>query len=84
MLSLQKCVNTGRPLWYVFSGMGSQWPNMGKQMMKMEAFKRSIMSCDAILQRHGVSLFDIIMNGGDNIYNKCLNSFLGIASIQVN
>lgn len=84
MLSLQKCVNTGRPLWYVFSGMGSQWPNMGKQMMKMEAFKRSIMSCDVILQRHGVSLFDIIMNGGDNIYDKCLNSFLGIASIQVN
>lgn len=81
--SLQKCVNTGRPLWFVFSGMGSQWPSMGRQMMKFEVFKQSIMSCDAILQCHGVSLYDMIMKGGARIYDECLNSFLGITSIQV-
>ena len=77
-------MNSGRPLWYVFSGMGSQWPNMGRQMMKMESFQRSIRSCDAILTQHGVSVYDIMMKGGEDIYDKCLNSFLGITSIQVN
>ena len=53
-------------------------------MMKMESFQRSIRSCDAILTQHGVSVYDIMMKGGEDIYDKCLNSFLGITSIQVN
>lgn len=42
------------------------------------------MSCDVILQCYGVFLYDIIMNGGDNVYDKCLNLFFGIVLIQVN
>ncbi|XP_061181837.1 fatty acid synthase-like [Saccostrea echinata] len=80
---VQKCLDTNRPLWYIFSGMGSQWPSMGRKMMQMNIFKQSIMNCDSILQRHGVSLYDVIMKGGDSIYDKCLNSFLGITSIQI-
>ncbi|XP_062605841.1 fatty acid synthase-like [Saccostrea cucullata] len=80
---VQRCLDTNCPLWYIFSGMGSQWPSMGRKMMQMNIFKQSIMNCDSILQSHGVSLYDIIMKGGDSIYDKCLNSFLGITSIQI-
>jgi hypothetical protein len=55
---------------------------MGRQMMNFEVFKQSVMSSDAILRRHGVALYDMIMKGDSGI-DECLNSFLGITAIQV-
>lgn len=31
-----------RPLWYVYSGMGSQWPGMGEQLMRIPIFAAAI------------------------------------------
>ncbi|KOB65606.1 Uncharacterized protein OBRU01_16628, partial [Operophtera brumata] len=31
-----------RPLWFVYSGMGSQWPGMGAQLMRMPIFAAAI------------------------------------------
>lgn len=31
-----------RPLWFVYSGMGSQWPGMGKQLMRLPIFAEAI------------------------------------------
>ncbi|OWF51822.1 Fatty acid synthase [Mizuhopecten yessoensis] len=72
-----------RPLWLVYSGMGSQWPGMGRTMMKFEVFRRSIERCDAVLQKHGLQLLKLIMEGEENTYESVLHSFVGLASIQV-
>lgn len=31
-----------RPLWFVMTGMGQQWQEMGKDMLKYETFRRYV------------------------------------------
>ncbi|XP_060535886.1 fatty acid synthase [Cylas formicarius] len=73
----------GRPICYVFSGMGSQWPGMAKDLMRLEIFKNSIDKCAAALRPHGLNLEDIIINGNDKTFDNVLNSFVSIAAMQV-
>lgn len=72
-----------RPIWFVFSGMGSQWPGMGKDLMKLDIFKNAINKCSHALKPHGVNLEDIIVRGDENSFENVLNSFVAIASIQI-
>lgn len=63
--------------------MGTQWPQMGRSMMSIDAFHGSIKRSDATLAVHGVKLYDLIMKGGNDAFESTLNSFIGIAAIQV-
>lgn len=80
---LQSTGADGRPVWFVFAGMGTQWHGMGRELMQVDAFKQSILRSDAVLSRHGLKLFDMLMNGDEHTYENTLNSFVGIAAIQV-
>lgn len=71
------------PVWYVFSGMGSQWSGMGKTMMKFEVFEKSIKKSAEVLAPHGIDLLDTIMNGNDETFDNVLKSFVSIAAVQV-
>ncbi|KAH3871939.1 hypothetical protein DPMN_035154, partial [Dreissena polymorpha] len=82
-VNVQRCSDDGRPVWYVFAGMGTQWPTMGRQMMEMEVFKESILKSDAILRPYGVKLYDLLLNEDDNALEDTVHSFVGIAAIQV-
>lgn len=72
-----------RPIWYVFAGMGSQWPGMAKDLMKIEAFQNSINKSAAALKPHGINLENIIVNGTEATFENVLNSFVSIAAVQV-
>ncbi|RZC35992.1 fatty acid synthase [Asbolus verrucosus] len=72
-----------RPIWFIFSGMGSQWPGMAKELMQLEVFKNSIKKSAEILRPHGLNLEDIIINGTDSTFDDVLNSFVSIATMQV-
>ncbi|CAH0549737.1 unnamed protein product [Brassicogethes aeneus] len=72
-----------KPVWYIFSGMGSQWPGMAKDLMKVETFRESIKKSAASLKPHGVDLEDIIVNGNEATLDNILNSFISITAIQV-
>ncbi|ESO84944.1 hypothetical protein LOTGIDRAFT_235996 [Lottia gigantea] len=80
---IQKSSGDNRPVWFVFAGMGTQWYGMGKTMMELEIFKRSILESDAVLKPHGINLYDLIMHGDDKTFENTLHSFVGIAAIQV-
>ena len=81
---VQKVTDEERPVWFVFPGMGTQWSGMGKDMMEMEVFYRSIMVSNKVLKPHGINLLDdIIMNSDEKTFENTLNSFVGIAAIQV-
>ncbi|XP_050392804.2 fatty acid synthase [Patella vulgata] len=80
---IQKSSGDNRPVWFVFAGMGTQWFGMGKTMMELEIFKRSILQSDAVLKQHGINLHDLIMHGDDKTFENTLHSFVGIAAIQV-
>ncbi len=63
--------------------MGTQWPGMGRDLMELEVFRRSIMKSDEALKPFGLHLYDIIMNGDAATFENTHNSFVGIAAIQV-
>ncbi|CAL8122739.1 unnamed protein product [Orchesella dallaii] len=71
------------PVWYVFSGMGSQWSGMGRDLMKFEVFEKSIKKSADVLSHHGVDLLDILMHGTDETFDNVLKSFVSIAAVQV-
>ena len=83
MMEVQKRTEEERPVWFVFPGMGTQWGGMGRDCMQLEVFYKSIMNSEQALKPYGISIYDLIMNGDTATFENTLNSFVGIAAIQV-
>ena len=79
----QFCADSKRPVWFVFTGMGSQWPGMGKSLLKFPIFAAAIEKCHRFLEPHGVDLINVITSDNPKIYDNILNCFVGIAACQV-
>ncbi|KAK5642459.1 hypothetical protein RI129_008626 [Pyrocoelia pectoralis] len=82
----QEITNTNsekRPIWYVFSGMGSQWPQMAKELMVLEVFRNSIRRCADVLKVHGVNLEDVLVNYDATQLENPLYAFIGINAVQI-
>ena len=80
---LQHCVPTKRPVWFVFAGMGSQWPGMARDMLHVHVFKQSLLKSDAVLKQYDVELMKIIGEGNGDTFQNPVNAFVTITSIQV-
>lgn len=72
-----------RPIWFIFSGMGSQWQGMGMDLLKIPIFAEAINKCDIILKPLGVDIKNILTNLSPGIFDNILHSFVGIAAVQV-
>lgn len=72
-----------RPLVWVFSGMGTQWVSMGKDLMKIKVFKSTIQRCHDILLSKDLNLIDILCSDDKNTFENNLNSFVGITAVQI-
>lgn len=72
-----------RPVWFIFSGMGSQWCKMGKRLMDLPIFRASIKKSHDVLKGKGLNLVEIITSDDPKIFDNILHSFVGIAAIQV-
>jgi len=70
-------------VWYVFTGMGAQWPNMGRDLMTLDCFRESIMRSDALLKPYGVHLCDMLINSKDDTFSNIISSIVGIVAVQV-
>ncbi|CAG5024465.1 unnamed protein product [Parnassius apollo] len=75
--------NAKRPLWFVYSGMGSQWAGMGTQLMRIPIFAAAIERCRQVLEPKGVDIVHIITSPDKSTFDHILNSFVGIAAIQI-
>ena len=78
-----KVQSNPRPMWFVFSGMGTQWSGMGEKLMQIPTFHDSIYRTAEIVKEFGLDLVKIIMESDANTYSNTINSFVGLASIQV-
>lgn len=63
--------------------MGSQWNGMGKQLLNIPKFAESISKSEAILKTKGIDLLSILTSDDPKLFDNILNSFVGIAAIQV-
>lgn len=72
-----------RPVWFVYSGMGSQWNGMGRDLMQLPVFAESINKSAATLKERGVDLMKILLDDDKTIFDNILHSFVGIAAVQV-
>ncbi|XP_047000141.1 fatty acid synthase-like [Schistocerca americana] len=77
------CTTANRPVWFIFSGMGSQWAQMGSQLMKLPIFAESIRKCHATLEPLGIDLINIITTADESVFDNIVNCFVGIAAIQI-
>ena len=72
-----------RTLWFVYSGMGSQWAGTGAGLMPLPAFRDTIERLHAVLLPRGLHLKDIITDTGPTAFDDILKSFVGITACQV-
>lgn len=63
--------------------MGSQWAGMGLTLMKIPVFAAAVHKCHQLLKPKGVDLIRIITDTDPTTFDNILNSFVGIAAIQV-
>ncbi|XP_063385145.1 fatty acid synthase-like [Cydia fagiglandana] len=74
---------THGPLWFVYSGMGSQWAGMGAELMRFPTFAAAIEKCRRVLEPKGIDILRIICDPDKTIYDNILHSFVGIAAVQI-
>lgn len=55
----------------------------GEALMRFPIFAKAIHKCDKVLKPHGIDIVDIITNKDKKVFDNILNSFVGIAAIQV-
>lgn len=72
-----------KPICFVFSGIGSQWPGMGQALLRFPAFYKTIEKCDIILKTCGMHIMDILTNKHETVFNNILNSLVGITVMQI-
>ncbi|XP_011264667.2 fatty acid synthase-like [Camponotus floridanus] len=72
-----------RPIWFIFSGIGTQWPGMGRELLEIETCQHSLQRCADVLKQHNVDLMNIIVNGTDETYDNVLVATVTIVAIQI-
>ncbi|XP_036142914.1 fatty acid synthase-like [Monomorium pharaonis] len=80
---IQNCKSMKKPVWFIFSALGTQWPGMGKNLLKFQVFANTIRMCDIVLKPYGISVTDILTKADEKLCEKALYAFLGIIAIQI-
>jgi acyl transferase domain-containing protein/NADPH:quinone reductase-like Zn-dependent oxidoreductase/thioester reductase-like protein/SAM-dependent methyltransferase/NADP-dependent 3-hydroxy acid dehydrogenase YdfG len=69
---------------FAFPGQGSQYPNMGKDLLRISAFSDVMMMChEYLMDTYNLDLFATIYGGYDEEINSTLFSQIGIYCLEV-
>ncbi|WKY15735.1 hypothetical protein Q1695_000877 [Nippostrongylus brasiliensis] len=73
-----------RPIYFIYSGMGSQWPGMGQNLMVIPVFDESLRASSKTLEEFGLDVYGMLCNSDPAQYqNNTLNCMLAITAIQI-
>jgi len=80
----QECGTANRPICFIFSGMGSQWNGMGKELVDFPIIAEVIKRCDAVLKPKSIDIYHIMLSDDPTIFDDITNAFVAIVCMQVN
>jgi fatty acid synthase len=80
---IKKGAAENRPIWYVYSGMGSHWTGLAKDMMKFEVFATSMRKTAEVLKPYGMDLIEIVTSDDPKYFDDILNCFVAISATQI-
>uniref|UniRef100_A0A672M0L0 Fatty acid synthase n=1 Tax=Sinocyclocheilus grahami TaxID=75366 RepID=A0A672M0L0_SINGR len=83
LTEVQQAQPTPRPLWYICSGMGTQWAGMGRTLMQLPEFRESILRSDVALKHTGLCVSRLLMDADESTFEDTVQAFVGLAAIQV-
>lgn len=72
-----------RPVWFIYTGVGCQWPTMGRDLLKFDTFKDSFNRCAEALKPYGIDLYDIVTSDDPTVLEDIRHSFTAICAVQV-
>ncbi|KAK3911268.1 Fatty acid synthase [Frankliniella fusca] len=72
-----------RTVWFVYSGMGSQWAGMGAALLAVPVFAETIDRLQAVLEPRGLDLRAILTETGPAAFDSIMKSFVGITACQI-
>ena len=91
--------NDNRPVWFIYSGMGSQWAGMAQvqwlfsqyswqfanfqELMRIDRFRESIVDCTEAVRPLGCDPMALIMDGNEKIWDNTMNCMVCITAVQV-
>lgn len=71
-------------MWFLFSGLNSQWPGMGKSLMKFTVFSLAVEKCQNALAHLGVDVKKLLTNDDSKSLNNIVHSIVAATAVQVN
>ncbi|XP_036143549.1 fatty acid synthase-like [Monomorium pharaonis] len=80
---IQNCESIKRPVWFIFSALGTQWPRMGQDLLKFNVFANTIRKCDMVLKPYSISVTDILSKTDRKVCENALYAFVGIVAVQI-
>ncbi|KAM9716550.1 fatty acid synthase [Menidia menidia] len=82
-MEVQQVPAASRPLWYICSGMGTQWGGMGRTLMQLPDFRESMLRSDAALKDTGLQVSRLLMEADESTFEDTVHAFVGLAAIQI-
>lgn len=77
-------ITEARPIYFIYSGMGSQWPGMAIKLMKIPMFDDSLRASSKTLEEFGLDVYGMLCNPDPEQYsNNTMNCMLAITAIQI-
>ncbi|XP_037013862.2 fatty acid synthase [Artibeus jamaicensis] len=80
---VQQAAPGQRPLWFICSGMGTQWRGMGLSLMRLPAFRDSILRSDKAVKPLGLQVSDLLMSPDEATFDDTLHAFVSLTAIQI-
>ncbi|XP_014672283.1 PREDICTED: fatty acid synthase-like [Priapulus caudatus] len=72
-----------RPIAFMFWGMQTQWPTMGRHLLTLAPFKDSIGKSAAILSDRGVDLMEIVTSADASVFDDIVHMSTSITAMQI-
>ncbi|XP_054157438.1 fatty acid synthase-like [Oppia nitens] len=80
---VQKVPKTPKQLCLVYTGVGSQWPAMAKDLMCFDVCSQSISRSDNYLSKYNINLMEMLTEKESDINRSAINSIVSLVAIQI-